>query len=283
MKRSLIIPIALLSILMACNAEKKEYANVTEINGTTDSVALTDTLPKIIKTADARFQVKDVQKTKEDLSAVIKQQGGTIAEFVITSNVQESKKVKYSIDSLKQVTSYQKDGFLVAKIPSDKLDDFTNTIAKMAVFVDQQSLKMDDQSITYLANKLKAENRIEAVKEIKKVSAKKSVSVESSMYIKDDYVDRKVENLSIADHVKYSTITLSFYESNKIRTLIVANDNLDAYQSGFFKRLWLNVLDGWMIFTELILFLSKLWALFLAGFIGYFGYKYYVRKRKLGV
>lgn len=269
-------------VMFGCNAENKEYANDTqEVAIINDELAAKNTAPKIVKTANARFRVKDVQTTKEELTRVIKNQGGTLAEFSITSNVQETKKVKYSVDSLKEITSYQQDGLLIAKIPSERLDEFTNSIAKMAVFVDHQSLKMDDKSIIYLANKLKAENRVEAVKQIKNIGKKKNSNVESSLYIKDDYVDKNIENLTIENDVKYSTITLNFYQDLTVNTIIVANDNLNAYQPGFFKRLGLNLLDGWMIFTEFLLFVSRLWALFLSGFLMYSAYRYYCKYRKL--
>ncbi|WP_122876487.1 DUF4349 domain-containing protein, partial [Pseudomonas viridiflava] len=104
-----------------------------------DAAVSTLAEPKIIKTADIRFRVKNVQNTKEQLSQTIKAQCGTVAEFSIESVIQETQKVKQSIDSVKEITAYRTEGYLVAKVPSEKLDDFTNTTAKMAVFVDNQS------------------------------------------------------------------------------------------------------------------------------------------------
>ncbi|MBB2146701.1 DUF4349 domain-containing protein [Pedobacter sp. LMG 31464] len=240
----------------------------------------TDTTAKIIKTADMRFRVKDVQKTKEQLSATIKAQGGTVAEFSIQSSIQESDKVKYSTDSLKEITSYRKEGVLIAKIPSEKLDDFTNTVAKMAVFVDHQAMKMDDQSIAYLANKLKVQNRVDAMNTINKTATRKGNNVETSLYIKDDYVDKKIENMNIDNRVKFSTITLNFYQDNTVNTLIVGNDNLYDYRPGFFQRLGLNIIDGWVYFKEFLLGLSRLWAIIVVGFAVFFGVRYMIRKRK---
>lgn len=274
-----VVCIAIALVVFGCSQEKKEYAATSEAI-MADSTAKEDLPTKIIKTADMRFRVKDVQRTKEQLSATIKAQGGTVIEFSIQSSVQESDKVKYSTDSLKEITSYQKEGLLIAKIPSEKLDDFTNTVARMAVFVDHQAMKMDDQSIAYLANQLKAQNRVDAVKQINKVSAKKSANVESSLYIKDDYVDKKIENLNIDDKVKFSTITLNFYQDRTVNTFVVGNDNLYDYRPGFFQRLGLNIVDGWTIFKELILAISKMWMLVVLAVVLFFGIKYYIRNKK---
>ncbi|KQM66342.1 hypothetical protein ASE74_07995 [Pedobacter sp. Leaf216] len=284
MKRN-IIAIAIVLTIFGCQNENKKYASADAVsteeleNAPLDSTAA----EKIIKTADMRFRVKDVQNTKEQLSKTIKAQGGTVAEFSIESSIQETDKVKQSTDSLKEITSYRTQGYLVAKVPSEKLDEFTNTIAKMAVFVDHQSMKMDDQSIAYLANKLKAQNRVDAIEKINKVALKKSANVESSLYIKDDYVDKKIENLQIDSRVKLSTITLNFYQDNTVKTMVVANDNLYDYRPAFFNRLWLGIVNGWTIFKEIIIAISNLWMLVLVGTAVFFTIKYFIKRNKLAV
>jgi hypothetical protein len=269
-------------MMLGCTREHKEYASSDyDLNTlSTDSTSAdTIAIPKIIKIADMRFRVKDVQLAKENLSTTIKAQGGTVTEFVIESVIQESEKVKYSLDSLKEITSYRKVGTLVAKIPSEKLDDFTNTVAKMAVFVDNQAMKMDDQSITYLANKLKAQNRVQALKTINQNAKRKGNNVETSIYIKDDYVDKKIENMGIDDRVKFSTITLDFYQDNTVNTLIVGNDRLSDYGPGFFKRLGLNLFVGWTFLKEFILALSTLWPILAIAIVVFFTIRFFVRKK----
>jgi len=282
MKRN-IIAIAIVLTIFGCQKENKKYAgaDTASMEAADKETADTTAVEKIIKTADMRFRVKDVQNTKEQLSKTIKAEGGTVAEFSIESAIQETDKVKQSTDSLKEITSYRTQGYLIAKVPSEKLDEFTNTIAKMAVFVDHQSMKMDDQSIAYLANKLKAQNRVDAIEKINKVATKKSANVESSLYIKDDYVDKKIENMQIDNRVKFSTITLNFYQDNTVKTMIVANDNLYDYRPAFINRLWLGIVNGWTIFKEIIIFISNLWMLVLAGFAVFFVIRYFVRKNRL--
>ncbi len=275
-----LLSIAIITTLFACNSEKKDYASSTNSEQIESLTSDTTATPKIIKTADMQFRVKDVQQTKAQLSTIITSQGGTVVEFAINSTVKESDKVKYTTDSLKEITSYRKEGLLIAKIPSEKLDDFTNTIAKIAVFVDHQSLKMDDQSVVYLANSLKAQNRVETLKTIDQTAKRKSTNVESKMLIKDDYIDKKMENMNIDDRVKFSTITLNFYQDNTIKTLIIANNNLYDYRPGFFQRLGLNIVDGWVYFKEFILAISHLWMLAVIGFGVYFGTRYYINRKR---
>jgi hypothetical protein len=266
--------------LFSCNSNKD--SKLENSDATSANLETTDSLlsEKIIKTADMRFRVKDVQNTKEKLSSAVKAEGGTIAEFTVQSNIQQTEKVKYSTDSLLELTSYRTEGLIIAKVPSDKLDEFTNKVAKLAVFIDQQSLKMDDQSIVYLSNKLKNENRVEAVEQLNKHANKKSNNVETSLSLKDDYVDKKIENLMIDSKVQYSTITLNFYQDNTVKSILVGNDDLYSYRPNFFTRLGLSFQNGWYIFKEFILVAMNLWVWILIGTAAYFSFKYY-RKRKV--
>lgn len=240
---------------------------------------------KIIKTADMRFRVKDVQQTKEKISAVLKADGGTIAELTINSNVQQTEKVRYSADSLLELTAYRTEGTIIAKVPSEKLDDFTNQVAKMAVFVDQQSMKFDDQSMSYLLNEFKSINRAEAVESMDKDKAKKQPaatgkSVQQKLAMKDEYVEQKVRNMAINSRVQYSDVTLNFYQDHTVKQLVVGNDNLSDYRPPFFQRLVLNLQSGWFIFKEFILFLFNMWSILLLIAAAYFGYRYYRKQQK---
>ncbi|MES2458145.1 MAG: DUF4349 domain-containing protein [Bacteroidota bacterium] len=265
-------------VAFGCNGEKREAhntADTTEANLENNDTLLTE---KIIKTADMRFRVKDVQSSKEKLTGIIRNMGGNLSEFSIQSNVQQREKVKYSADSLLELTAYTTEGMLVAKVPSDKLDGFTNQVVKLSVFVDQQSLKMDDQSVAYLANKLKNINRAEAVEQLNKHASKKSNNVETALFLKDDYVDKKIENLLIDNKVKYSNITLNFYQDNAVRKQLVANDDLYDYRPGFGNRIVLNLQNGWVVFVEIILALTNLWVLILLAVAGFFIFRRYKRQ-----
>jgi hypothetical protein len=276
--------IAIIGAMVGCQSEKKEYASSTnELNTLSDSVAVADdstAAPKLIKTADMRFKVKDVQHTKVQISEAVKAQGGVITEFEIQSSIQEQRKVKYSIDSLNQITAYRKEAVVTAKVPSEKLDDFINDMSKMAVFVDQQAMRTDDQGIVYLANQLKLNNRKEALKTIDETAKRKGNNVATALDLKDDAVDKKIENLSIDSRVKLSTITLSFYQDNTVQSIIIANDRINDYGPGFFKRLLLNLGDGWDYFAEFMLILANLWALIAVALILFLGFRYFNKSKK---
>jgi len=276
---------AIALVLFGCNASNKnESADIASTEASVNTQNLEAVVPeKIIKTADMRFRVRDVQSTKETLSKTILAESGTITEFSVESTIQKTEKVKISADSLKEITAYRTEGYLVAKIPTDKLDAFTNAIAKMSVFVNTQSMKLDDQSIQYLANKIKSDNRLDAAKQMQTADGKKANNIDRALGLKDDALNRKIDNLTIDSKVKYSTLTLNFYQDNTISTAIIANDNLSDYRPGFGNRFWLNLVNGWTIFKEIFLALVNIWALLLTGFAAFFIIRHFVRKNRLPV
>lgn len=282
MKRNIIaIAAAIAAVLCGCNGEAPaDYQLTKQLEDTSTGSQDTTTTEKIIKTAQIRFRVKDARKIKTEISAQLKKLGGKLVESDINSDIQRSEKVKYSAGSLLEITSYKTEGRIVAKVPSEILDEFTDFVARKAYFVDHQSLKFDDQSTSYLVNKIKADNRIEAINSLNKQANKKSGNVETSLYIKDDYADQKFKNLLIDEQVKFSTITLSFYQDNTVSRLVVGNDNLYDYRPGFFQRVGLNFINGWTIFKELILIIVNLWILLLLAAISYFGFTYYRKYRR---
>jgi len=284
MRRNIIAITAAIAVaLYGCNGEvPADYQSAKQVENASLKAGDTATVEKIIKTAEIRFRVKDARQTKTEIGAQLKKLGGKLVESDIQSDIQQSEKVKYSTDSLLEITSYKTEGRIIAKVPSEKLDEFTDFVAGKANFVDHQSLKFDEQSISYLGNKIKAENRVEALNSLNKQVTKKSGNVETSLYIKDDYVDQKIKNLLIDEQVKFSTITLSFYQDNTISRLVVGNDNLSDYRPGFFQRAGLNFVTGWTIFKEMILIVVNLWMLILFAVLIYFSVNYYRKHRRPG-
>ena len=278
MKRN-IMAIAMVVVLFGCNSEKKdEAADISILKSEVDHADSSSTA-KIIKTADIRFRVKDAWKTKREISARIKQYGGTLVEAAVENRIQQQDKVKYSADSLSEITLYNTEGRITAKIPAENLDQFTDDIVAHADFVDQQSLLFDDQSIDYLANKAKARNRSEAVTSISKNDVKEKNVISKTLDLKDAYVDKQTSNFQIDSKVKSSTVTLSFYQGNTIKKIMIANDNLGDYRPGFLKRLSLSLLNGWFILTEFLLILANIWTLIVLALVIYFGIIYYKKTR----
>ncbi|MGY0037515.1 hypothetical protein [Pedobacter sp. NJ-S-72] len=93
MKKYLIYGILAITAF-GCSSDKKSRANAEEVQQPGSGASDTSVTEKIVKTADMKFRVKDVQSTKEKLGGILKAEGGTIAEFNMHSQVRNNEKRK---------------------------------------------------------------------------------------------------------------------------------------------------------------------------------------------
>ncbi|AYL98808.1 DUF4349 domain-containing protein [Mucilaginibacter celer] len=228
---------------------------------------------KLVKTADMRFKVKNVQQTGDAIAALTTRDGGMVMHHQMQTNVERSEDIRVSDDSVKRVSALSTNADMTVKVPSEKLENFMTEVSHMGMYVTLRKMDIEDRTLDYLSEKLKLRNRQDLVDQQKKgkVVIKDPVNV---MLLKDDMVDQQIGNMRTDAAVKYSVVSLSFYQSNIIHQEMVANDDPSAYQLPFFKRLAIAINNGWFVFVELLLALANI---VLA--IGLWGlYRYYRRK-----
>jgi len=139
-------------------------------------------------------------------------------------------------------------------------------------------MDIEDKSLDYLAEKLKLQNRQEFIAQQKqgKIVIKDPNKV---MNLKDDMVDQQIDNKRIDEAVKYSVVSMSFYQSNTINKEIIVNDDVTSYNPSFFSQLGVALQNGWYIFSEVIIGLVNVWAFVLCGVAVWIGIRHY-NKRK---
>jgi hypothetical protein len=233
--------------------------------------------PKLVKSADMRFKVKNVQQTAEKITALTVKHNGMVMHHQMESSAQGSQDYRISGDSVRRVSAFNTNEDMTIKVPSDKLEDFMYQVAHMGTHVALSKMDIEDKSLDYLSAKLKLKSRKELVDQQKKgkVTIKNPLNV---LLLKDDMVDGQIDNLKIDAAVKFSVINLNFYESNTIIQETIANDDPAAYQLPFGKRLYNSLAYGWFMFTELILALTNLWVFVLAAIGIWMLFRYYKRK-----
>ncbi|MDB4922337.1 DUF4349 domain-containing protein [Mucilaginibacter sp.] len=283
MKSKTLIPLlAGLVLLGACKGKhgSEEFVNNSSSNADTLKVADSAILapPKLVKTADMRFKVKNVQQTSEHITALTTSYHGLVLHHQVGSSELRSMDVRRGDDSVTRVTAFNTTADITVKVPTDKLEGFMNEVERMGIYINNRQLDISDKSLDYLAARLKLQSRKELVSQQKrgKIVIKNPANV---LLLKDDMVDQQIGNSQIDDEVKNSIVTLSFYQSNTIYKEIIANDDPTAYNLPFFKRLVSAIENGWSIFEELLLGLANLWVLIIAGLGVWVVIRYYKNKR----
>jgi hypothetical protein len=230
---------------------------------------------KLVKTADMRFKVKDVRQTAETIAELTAKNNGVVMHHQMQANVTGSQDIRISDDSIMHVSSFNTVADMTVNIPPDHLDDFMNQVARLGLYINSRKMDIDDKSLDYLSSKLKRNNREALVTQQDKNTGKDG---NSTLGMKDDIIDSKINNLKIDKESKYSTLVLSFYQSNNVIKEVVANDDPSAYQLPLFKRLLNSLAYGWSVFAELILWLANLWVFILAGIGIWILFRFYKRK-----
>ena len=91
----------------------------------------------------------------------------------------------------------------------------------------------------------------------------------------------KIANLSLLDQVNFSTININIYQRQTLkREMICTNKSTKEYEPNFVIKILSSFTYGWDILESIIVFVVKLWGLFLLGLIAFLVYKVYVKKQK---
>ncbi|MEO6148717.1 MAG: DUF4349 domain-containing protein [Mucilaginibacter sp.] len=220
--------------------------------------------PKLVKTADISFKVKNVPQTCEKVSALTSQYHGMVTHHQMLSNTENSREIALGNDSLMKVSSFTTSADMTLKLPTEKLEDFMNQVSHMSLYVTMRRMDIEDKSLDYLSSQLKLNSRNELVKQQKtgRLTIKEPGDV---LYFKDQLVDEQIYKRRIDDAVKYSVISLNFYQSNTILKETIANDNPSDYDIPFFSRLGLAINNGVQLFAAMLIAVSNLWVFILAG------------------
>ncbi|MGZ3754478.1 MAG: DUF4349 domain-containing protein [Mucilaginibacter sp.] len=276
--KTLMMLIAGAVLLAACkNRGKYEADSAVADSVKADSIALLSDGSKLVKTAGMGFKVKNVQQTTEKIAALTANYKGMVTHHRITSVPGVTHDVKVSDDSVMRVSAFYTTGEMIVKVPAEKLETYLDSVGRLGIYINHSSMDIDDKSLDYLSSQLKLKNRSELVNKEKKgkVVIKDPNAV---LNLKDDLVDEQIGNRKIDDAVKYSVVSLSYYQSNAIVKEMIANDNPSDYSIPFFSRLGLAFENGWYVFKEAVLLLVNVWAFLLAGIIVWWAIRVYKRK-----
>lgn len=273
----------LCAILWAGCSGNKRHSEISSA----DTVAVVNnadslTAAKLIKTADMSFKVKDVKSVSEQVSALAVKYKGMIMHHSMRSAINRSEHLPLSADSVVLISSYNTNADMVLKIPTGQVDEFLTQVGKMAVYVNNRNMDIQDKTVDYLSAQMKLLSRSQLIDQQKKgiVKIKNPAAV---MDLKDELIDQQIDNRRIDDAVKYSTVGLNFYQNNTIAREVIANDDPSTFKLPFFTRLGQALATGWTIFMDLLIDLANLWMFVLAAILTWALYRYWKRRSTIAV
>jgi hypothetical protein len=247
-----------------------------------------DTTRRFIRSADLKFKVKSVIKSTYDIEDITNRQGGFVTFTNLTSNIDNATTTAVSADSSLETTYYTVTNSITLRVPNTKLDTTIKEISNNIDYLDFRIIKAEDVALQILSNNLtqkrsaKNEERLTSAIDNRGKKLNETTVAEEILLSKQEQSDNaKISNLSLTDQIKFSTINLSIYQRQTIKRELISNDkNIDAYEPGFGTKILDALVYGWDILETFIVFLTKLWGLFLFAILVYFIYKKYGHKLK---
>lgn len=247
-----------------------------------------DTTRRFIRTADLKFKVKSVIKSTYNIEELTSRQDGFVTYTNLTSNIDNVTTTAVSADSSLETTYYTVTNAITLRVPNTKLDTTLKEISKNIDYLDYRIIKAEDVALQILSNNLtqkrsaKNEERLTNAIDNKGKKLNETTVAEEVLLSKQEQADNaKISNLSLTDQIKFSTINLSIYQRQTIKRELISNDkNIDEYEPSFGRKILEALKYGWVILETFLVFLTKLWGLFLFAIVAYFIYKKYGHKLK---
>jgi len=278
-----------LCLLAACAAKESpdvtsaKQLNAPSVAAAADSVSFASDISdinsssrKVIRTADFRCRVDDVFTATTALERVVKGNGGIVQESRMANENNTTQSVYYKPDSLKQVQGYTTTAHLTLRVPAASLDSVVNAISGLSAFVEQRNLSQDDVTLRYLANALKNTGPATSTKPMD-LAKKSSEAIQAEGYDdnrRDEKIARRMENLQLLDDANYATITVAFYQPERINTMAVVN-TASFTEPPYKVQLMLAVSRGWELLRGFLLVCITIWPLWLLAIAGIVLYKRY--------
>ncbi|MBC5862580.1 DUF4349 domain-containing protein [Flavobacterium turcicum] len=292
-KHHVLLP--LLLIILAISCKKADALEETASDTTTSSSGSTNILSsaaavepknsdrKFVRTADIKFKVKNVPISTYIIENATTKFGGFVTNTNLQSTISEKNEVKISQDSTLEITKYTVENNITIRVPNTQMDTVIKTIAKQIDFLEYRVIKADDVSLQLLSNQLKEKREANQEKRLTKAIDSKGkklnevVQAENDLNQKSEQKDNsKLENISLADQVNFSTLTLQIYQRETIKKEMIANEK--QYRQGFGSKIIDGLENGWYLIEGIIAVIVQLWSIILIGILGYFVYKKYFQK-----
>lgn len=268
-------------------AKKDEFTQELSIIASDDTAFLDiySKGKKLVKTADLKFKVSNVEIATYEIEKITRKYDG----FIVNSDLSSSKTLFTSIpvssDSLKQVFSFQVQSYISIRLPFYYLDSALADFSDLFVFLDYRKVRADDVTTTFLRNKFRALHKEEFNQRIKRAIDEKGKRLndvvnaeEQVLSTADRMIEDKIANYTLQDRVNYSTIELNIYQNSEIYEEVIADNSIQKYQPSIGMRFAQAFKRGWNLLLNLFIGISHLWSLILIGIVVYFGIRIIIKR-----
>jgi NACalpha-BTF3-like transcription factor len=204
----------------------------------------------IIKTADIKMMVDDVNISTEELEKIIKKHGG----YISNSNL--------------ETKTYSFSNSMSVRIPAPKFDLVIKEITTLGTFIDHRTVNAQDVTKAYVDTEVRLKNKLEVEKRYIEILRSQAKTVRDILEVERQLNDIRIEIESaqsylnsLKDKIQYSTLQLEIYQTVNYQKKPETN------QKSFFTDLKEAFAAGWNGVLELILVFFHIWPMLIIGAI----------------
>ena len=253
-------------------------ADSTSVQNDEVSYASSQQIPdkKFVKTAEVSMEVKDVYEATVHIENALKNLGGFVTKSELQSQVIEEETYNTSDQNavlLRKFNSYNK---MQVRVPSEKLGAFLTSVNDQKLFLNTRIISAEDvtNNAKIAELELKKINKTGEVISQMKTNEKKANLTEEN---EEKNNTQQIENLNLADNIKYSTVDI-YIKEPKVRIAEIAITNTqfydNKYQVNFFYEAKSSLLNGFYFVQKFFVFLLNFWPLFIGILIVIYFVKY---------
>ncbi|HHB79987.1 MAG TPA: DUF4349 domain-containing protein [Saprospiraceae bacterium] len=201
---------------------------------------------KIIKTAEVRLQVKNLDSSSKHIQDLVEQFGG----FVSNLNMANS--------------NYEWSAQISLKVPAKNFQTLLDSIKKQAIFLNYERIHTDDVTEEYfdiqtrLKTKKEVRDRYIDILRNKAKTVKDILLAEEKIRVVQEEIEAAEGRLKfLSSNVRLSTITVELYQK------IEYKPTPNTYSNSFWNRVGRSFKNGLSFFEELTLGLISIWPILL--------------------
>jgi hypothetical protein len=216
---------------------------------------------KIIKTASARYKVKDVKLATEQIRAIAIQYDAYISDLRYENNL------------------YQKENRFTIKVPQQHFDLIMDSIGKVVEFVEYENITTKDVTEEYidlqgrLATKLEVKKRYEEILRKNAKTVEDILNTEEKLRVLQEEIESAQGRLKyLTNRVAYSTLQIDLYET------VEYTEEPSRYKKTFGDKTKEGLSFGWNMIETVVLFFIHIWPLILFGLVLVFLIRRWLKK-----
>lgn len=231
---------------------------------------------RFIRTASARFAVKDVYAAALGIEDTVAAHGGFVASNSIGTETLSTSTHRAGKGKLIELTEYAVQGKLVLRVPSAKTQEFLRAIVRHIQFLDERHFAARDAQFDLLRQQLDAIRSQETQAELAQAIGaggklgQREQAIGSRNAAKAARDDAIIARKTMEDQIAFSTITLDLHQPSRVLQAekIDVESVVRDHRPGFIGRLGEGLASGWDSLLNVVLALAAAWPLVLAMLAG---------------